>query len=307
MAVITPGYFLQEGSHPAQNMRQLVSALVGQDVETFVGGVSATGPGHGLVRSGHLAVSEKSGTPNMSVDVAAGMALITGDQSLAQGVYVFTNDATVNLAIATADATNPRKDLVVAQVRDNDEDAGGNNDMRLAVVTGTPAGSPADPTVPDGCLVLARVEVDALASSIVNADITTLASLAGRDVWRSYSPTLTNITIGNGTQTHFWRDLGDSIMVSNVIVFGSTTAFTGWPLISPPVSVASDVAPFGQFAGADVAPGNNYGGQITRNSATQIGGYTLGTAGLFTFVSATHPFTWATGDTYRQTYIAKKA
>lgn len=178
MSAISPGFFLQEGSHPAKNMRQILSALVGQDVETFSGGVSATGPGHGVVRPGHLAVTEKSGTPDLSVDVARGHALITGDSSLAQGVYAFTNDAVVNLAIATADGTNPRRDLVVAQVRDNAEDSGGNNDMRLAVVTGTPGAVPVDPAVPAGCLVLARVAVAAGATSITNANITDLRTQA---------------------------------------------------------------------------------------------------------------------------------
>lgn len=183
MAVITPPNFLQGGSHDAQVMRLPVSALAGQDVETFANSVSAVGVAHGLVRDGHLEVSEKSGTPNMSVDVAKGYALITGDSSLAQGAYAFANDATVNLAIATADATNPRWDLVVAQVRDNTEDAGGNDDARLTVVTGTPAASPADPSIPDGCLVLARVVVAASVSSIVNANITMLAGLARGSAW----------------------------------------------------------------------------------------------------------------------------
>lgn len=183
MAVISPPAYLQSGSHSAQGDRQVLSALAGQDIETFTNGVSATGVGHGLVRSGHLAVSEKSGTPDMSVDVSSGIALVTGSSSLAQGIYVFSNDATVNVAIATADATNPRYDLVIAQIRDNTEDSGGNNDAQLAVVTGTPAASPADPSVPDGCLVLARVEVAALASSIVDADITPLAGLARGSNW----------------------------------------------------------------------------------------------------------------------------
>lgn len=175
MAVITPAIGTPGASAKAH--RQAFSALVGQDVETFVNSVTATGPGHGLVRSGHLAVSEKSGTTNMSVDVAAGIAFITGNSSLAQGVYVATNDAVTNLAVATADATNGRRDLVVMQVRDNAEDSGGSTDARLFVVTGTPSGSPADPTIPDGCLVLARVVVAALATSITDSDITNLATV----------------------------------------------------------------------------------------------------------------------------------
>lgn len=184
MAVITPAIGIQSGSHSAQAFRQLLSAVVGQDVETFANSISAVGPGHGLVKSGDLAVSEK-GTPDMSVDVAAGICLITGDQSLAQGVYAFTNDATVNIAITTADGTNPRWDLVCAQIRDNTEDAGGNDDARLVVVDGTAAASPADPTIPDGCLVLARVVVAAGVSSVVDANITALASTCQGSHWNT--------------------------------------------------------------------------------------------------------------------------
>lgn len=183
MAVITPAIGIQEGSHSAQAFRQLISALVGQDIETFVNSISATGAGHGIVRTGHLAVSQKSGGANMSVDVAKGLALITGSSSLAQGVYAFANDATTNLAIAAADVSNPRRDLVIAQIRDNEEDAGGQNDARLYVVTGTPAGSPSDPTVPPSCLVLARVAVAAGATSITNGNITALAGKAQGSAW----------------------------------------------------------------------------------------------------------------------------
>ena len=183
MAVISPPAYLQSGSHSAKGDRQVASALAGHTIGTFTNSVGAVDVGHGLVRPGHLAVAQKSGTPNMSVDVAAGIALVTGSSLLAQGVYVFANDAVVNLAIATANATNPRRDLVIAQVRDNTSDGGGSNDARLAVVTGTPAASPVDPAIPAGCLVVARVAVAAAATSIVNANITALAGLARGSAW----------------------------------------------------------------------------------------------------------------------------
>ena len=41
------------------------------------------------------------------------------------------------------------------------------------------------------------------------------------------------------------------------------------------------------------------------NGASQLGAITFGTGGIFAFPSATSPFTWATGDTYRLTYIAQ--
>jgi hypothetical protein len=113
------------------------------------------------------------GTPNMSVDVAAGSAFIAGTEATFQGSYYFLNDAVVNLVVAAADVTNPRHDLVVARIRDTAY-SGANDDAALVVVTGTPAGSPVDPATPADSLVLARVQVNANASSIVAGNITDL-------------------------------------------------------------------------------------------------------------------------------------
>jgi len=174
MAIISPPPFVQGGSHSAKQVRQLVSALSGQAVETFTNSVGAVGPAHGLARAGDLAVTQ-NGTPNMSVNMGIGRAFISGNSSLVQGAYVFTNDAVLNVVIAPADATNGRRDLVCAQVRETIEDASGFNDARAFVVTGTPAAVPVDPAIPAGCLVLARVTVAAAVTSITNANITTVA------------------------------------------------------------------------------------------------------------------------------------
>jgi hypothetical protein len=120
----------------------------------------------------------------MSVNVAAGFAFLTGQFApFNQGTYGIPNDGTVNLAIAAADGTNPRDDLVILQVRDDTWGGGGGlNDARLVVVTGTPAASPTDPSLASfpNNLVLARVRVGAGVTSITNANITDLRTYAGR-------------------------------------------------------------------------------------------------------------------------------
>jgi hypothetical protein len=130
---------------------------------------------HGLAEPTALQVAAQ-GSPDMSVSVSDGTALITGSSVVGQGVYGFVNDAAVTLPIATAHPTNPRKDLVVAQIRDSEADGLGFSDAYLSVVTGTAAASPVDPAVPDNCLVLARVNVAALATSITGGNITNLAT-----------------------------------------------------------------------------------------------------------------------------------
>jgi hypothetical protein len=134
--------------------------------------VAGCAPTQGVVGAGDLVVSQ-NGTPNMSVNVAAGSAFIAGTSSSTQGTYHATNDATVNLAIAAADPTNPRIDLVILEILDAFY-SGANNKPQLRVVTGTPAGSPVAPPVSGnvGYIILAQVAIAALAGSVVNANIT---------------------------------------------------------------------------------------------------------------------------------------
>jgi hypothetical protein len=124
----------------------------------------------GVLGSDHLAVTEQ-GTPAMGVTVAAGRAVLPGTQAALQGSYYCVLAAAVNVTLAPADETNDRLDLVVARVLDSFH-AGGDDEWELAVVTGTPAADPVEPSVPDNAIVLALVEVDAQASSVTNADIT---------------------------------------------------------------------------------------------------------------------------------------
>lgn len=176
MTVRSVPIFLQAGSHPAEETRLMLGGLLGAATGSFSGGVAASDPAHGVVRSTDLAVSQ-NGTPDMSVNVATGGCFIRGTQSANQGAYHLWNDATVNVAIATSNPTNPRRDLIVAVVRDAYY-SGADNDARVIVVTGTAAASPVDPTLPANALVLARVSVAANASSITTANITDLRPLA---------------------------------------------------------------------------------------------------------------------------------
>ena len=124
----------------------------------------------GIVNSTDMAVTQ-NGTPNMSVNVAAGWSAILGTYQSNMGVYVAYNDATYNVAITTASALNPRIDLIVATVRDAYY-TGASNDVILQAIAGTPAGSPAAPSAPANSIILAQVLVGTSVTSIVNANIT---------------------------------------------------------------------------------------------------------------------------------------
>lgn len=159
MAAQTPPIFLQAGSHPAEDVRRAFSALVAN---------------RGIATPTDLAVTQ-NGTPNMTVLVATGQVAIPGSEATYQGTYLCENRGSLAVTISAADATNPRRDLIVARVRDAGY-SGATNSFAIEAVTGTAAASPVDPTVPANSWVLARVAVAAAATSITNANITDMRS-----------------------------------------------------------------------------------------------------------------------------------
>jgi uncharacterized protein YaiE (UPF0345 family) len=175
MTVQTVPAYLQNAPHSAALFRQAVSNPFSSV---------------GVLAYGEFAVGAQS-TPNMSVLVGAGRALVPGSlispPTLLSGAtgafttqanYTVLNDASVTLTVATADPTNPRIDTVYVTVQDAYY-SGSNNQVVLGVVTGTPAASPVVSAAPSNSLVLGYVAVAANATSIVAGNISQPATVAG--------------------------------------------------------------------------------------------------------------------------------
>ena len=129
----------------------------------------------GVVGVSDLIVSQRGAGANMSVDVAAGSAVVAGTDTTGQGKYLCKSDAVVNVSLATAPSTGQtRIDLIIAQVRDSDAIGGANNDWQIVAVTGTAAttGTQVAPATPASSLVLAQITVGPVVTTIVNANIT---------------------------------------------------------------------------------------------------------------------------------------
>lgn len=146
--------------YSAEDARLLATAALG-------GGMTddAASPATGAIARGHGVISgmvvAPNSTPNSTVEVSAGVACVRGTQTNAQGHYIVRNDATAVLNVTAADGTNSRRDLVVAQVRDDQYAAFDQDDWVLDIIEGPADGSNADPTVPADCLVLARLAIAA--------------------------------------------------------------------------------------------------------------------------------------------------
>ena len=160
MALRTPPSWLQNGSHTAENDRLTTTGSLW--------GVS------GVVRSADLAVTASSG---MTLSVASGWAAIIGTYQTNMGTYMAYNDAAATATITTADATNPRIDLVCITVNDAAY-SGSLNSVAINVVKGTAAGSPSVPSTPTNSIALAQVAVAAGATTISSGNITDVRTRA---------------------------------------------------------------------------------------------------------------------------------
>jgi hypothetical protein len=115
--------------------------------------------------------------------------------------------------------------------------------------------------------------------------------------WTTWSPTLTNLSIGNGTQAGRYISAGGFVQVEYSLQWGSTTSASGALAISLPVTAAALTGtPFRVTGDArDASAGENYtvrGRLGSTTSLTLITGEGASAAGIGT----ASPFTWATSD-----------
>lgn len=146
--------------------------------------------------------------------------------------------------------------------------------------------------------------------TIANLLANNATSLGG--AWISYTPTLAasggSPTIGNGTLTASYIQIGKTVHFKVRIVRGSTTNFgTGTCTLTLPVTANESVDAYniiGAWGGLDLAPAA-YAGLIHINSTTTfvmgLNHSTAAAGAQVSFVTNTVPFTWATGDIYHAT------
>lgn len=125
--------------------------------------------------------------------------------------------------------------------------------------------------------------------------------------WTSYTPTLTGFTLGNGTISGRYMQVGKKVEFSAVFTFGSTSAAaSAAPTLTLPVNALT--ANFGDFTAlfVDASPGDIYFAVGYQAAAGTIGCYISGTSGKATAPTTTTPFTWTTSDSIyvRGTYEA---
>lgn len=133
---------------------------------------------------------------------------------------------------------------------------------------------------------------------VANGSGTTTYSSTGYGVWTSFTPSWTNLTVGNATQTFAYSQMNKTMFIRGKIVFGSTTTMGTYPDFLIPNSGSAVNKSLGLALYLDSGT-DNYTG-LCRADGTKVylqSNYTGGTWGTMGAVTATAPFTWATNDT----------
>lgn len=121
--------------------------------------------------------------------------------------------------------------------------------------------------------------------------------------WTSFTPSWTNVTIGNATITARYCQIGKVVFCSIEFAMGSTTSITGYPIqFSLPVTAKNGSVGIGNVYMEDAGV-SGYTGVLRIVNTASIALFTY--AGGVT--TSTVPFTWATGDLFKTTFTYEAA
>lgn len=119
--------------------------------------------------------------------------------------------------------------------------------------------------------------------------------------WTVWTPTFTNLTVGNGTLAAKYKQIGDKTCILRMyFLLGSTSSVGSSPYLTLPFTLANTQAvSFGGGVINDVSAGASFGALLIVRNTTQlflgnyfVSGTNVGVRGL----TASLPMTFATGD-----------
>lgn len=141
------------------------------------------------------------------------------------------------------------------------------------------------------------------ANLIADSSITPEKLLAGTGTswaWQSWTPTLTNLTLGNGTVTAKYRQIGKTVHFHFTFTWGTTSAVSGTPTFSLPVTaVAQNVyIIIGRCTLNDTGT-RQFLGFVNQASTTTANIFAEASDVSFSYafgITSTIPFTWTNTD-----------
>lgn len=154
-------------------------------------------------------------------------------------------------------------------------------------------------------------EVEAALQEIAGAGRTTETVKQNADdisnvgVWTDWTPTWTNLTVGNATVVARFVRIGNLVKFQIALTFGSTTSISGNVIFTLPATALAtamlDNSPLGVTTFLDSGTDSIFG-YTSYHSTTQgkvLVADNTGTYPVQTILSSTVPFTWTTSDEIR--------
>lgn len=116
-------------------------------------------------------------------------------------------------------------------------------------------------------------------------------------VWKTWTPTFTNLTVGNGTLSAYYAQIGKTVLYRIRLIFGTTTSISGAISVDFPASLSANYNAAAPVGNAVFTDENTlaYFGQHWRSGQIVVMNSSPGYVGA-TAVQATIPFTWTTTD-----------
>lgn len=126
----------------------------------------------------------------------------------------------------------------------------------------------------------------------------------GASAWPSWTPSWTNLTIGNAVVTAKYIQIGKLVICRLDVVFGTTTSISGDVKFSMPVTRATyggtaGLVQLGVLSIYDVSPGTVVQGCVVNITTTEALIRVMTAGGTYVNLAAcssTVPFTWTTSD-----------
>lgn len=147
--------------------------------------------------------------------------------------------------------------------------------------------------------------------SITSAKLSTSSGEIG-GAWQTWTPTFTNLTVGNGTLSAYYARIGKLVAVTLSFTLGTTSSMGSGPNYTLPATAASRYS-----SGIELGPvfvedtGTAAYIANTRTTSTTLANMEIMTAsGTYVGVggiTSTAPMTWTTGDRFSFSYVYEAA
>jgi len=117
--------------------------------------------------------------------------------------------------------------------------------------------------------------------------------------WISFTPTITNVTVGNGTHASAYLKVGRLVIVRYEFTLGSTSSIAGAPVFSLPAGITVSGALLATQVEFLDSGTTRFMGMVEVENNSQVVCQALSASGSFVgqvAPTSTIPFTWTTGD-----------